>query len=161
LLGEKLFTGGFTSFNSTKLNESWQFPNGLWLEWIRHYNGDRKLSPFPFNEIEHYLVLNPHPEDLEAEMVLQYQRKPHPTEPILLRGERMFVWNNFEKVDYVANYAFKVVSPKPIAASAVRYIYGLDGFDEWGIQVHCAMFSVPEGAIPRRHEAHREFKVWL
>ncbi len=140
--GAKLFTGGSTSFNGTKLSTVWQFPDGLWLEWIRYYNNDRPLVPFPFNEIEHYLALNPHPDDLEVEMIFQYQRRAHVTERVLLRGERMFVWDNFEKVDYNANYTIKFVSPKPIAASAVRYIYGLDGFDDWGIQVHCAMFGV-------------------
>jgi len=143
MLGKKLFTGGSTSFNGTKLDRAWQFPDGLWLEWIKFYNNDRQIAPFPFNEIEHYLVLNPHPEDLEAEMVLQYQRRAHVTEHILLRGERMFVWDNFEKVDYNANYTIKVVSPQPVAASAVRYIYSLNGFQGWGVQVHCAMFSVP------------------
>ncbi len=143
LLGQRLFTGGSTSFNGTALEPIWQFPDGLWLEWIRYYNHDRAMAPFPFNELEHYLVLNPHPDDLEIEFVLQYQRRKHETQKVLLRGERMWVWENFEKVDYNANYTVKIVSPKPVAASAVRYIYGLNGLDEWGVQVHCAMFGVP------------------
>jgi hypothetical protein len=141
--GEQLFTGGSTSFNGTKLSHSWQFPDGLWLEWIRFYNDDRTNTPFPFNEIEHYIVLNPHPEDLEAQVTLQYQRREHPGECVLLRGERVWVWDNYERVDYNAGYAFKVTAPQPVAASAVRYIYGLDGFDAWGVQVHCAMLAVP------------------
>jgi hypothetical protein len=141
--GEKLFTGGSTSFNGSKLSRSWQFPDGLWLEWVRFYNGDRSHMPFPFNEIEHYCVLNPHPQDLEAQVELQYQRREHPCECVLLRGERLWVWSNFERVDYNAGYALKVTAPQPVAASAVRYIYGLDGFDAWGVQVHCAMLSVP------------------
>ena len=141
--GDKLFTGGSTSFNGTSLAPSWQFPDGLWLEWIKQYNGDRALAPFPFNEIEHYLCLNPHPEDLDAEMVLQYQRREHEQLPVLLRGERMFVWSNLEKVDYCSGYALKFVAPEPVAASAVRYIHGLDGFNVWGVQVHCAMLAVP------------------
>jgi hypothetical protein len=143
MLGQALFTGGSTSFNGTALDRVWQFPDGLWLEWIKFYNGDRAMAPFPFNELEHYIVLNPHPDDLEVEFILQYQRRVHETQRVLLRGERMWVWENLGKVDYNANYTVKVVSPKPVTASAVRYIYGLNGLDEWGVQVHCAMFGVP------------------
>jgi hypothetical protein len=137
------FRGGCTNFHGTKLHKEWHFPDGLWLEWYKYYNGDTSKAPFPFNELEYYHFLNPNPRDAQVEMTLQFRRLEPKTLHFTVNAERVFVWNNLEKVPYNEPYAVKIVSSEPISASAVRYIYGLCGFEEWGMTVHCAMYGVP------------------
>ncbi len=135
--------GGATIQHGTNLDTVWQFPDGLWLEWVKHFGGDKSKSPFPFNEIEHYFVLNPHDQDIHINLVLQYQHIEPVTMQYPVKAQSVFVWDNFEKVAYVKNYCMKIQSSQPVACSAVRYIYDLDGFAPWGIQVHCAMIGIP------------------
>jgi hypothetical protein len=137
------FSGGWTSFPGTKLDKTWRFPDGLWLEWYKFYNGDLSKSPWPFNECEDYLILNPTPEDARVELKIMYHHREHDGLIIHIPAERIFVWNNMDKVGFKENYTIKVVSNQPVTASAVRYIYGLHGIDEWGIQVHNAMLGIP------------------
>jgi hypothetical protein len=137
------FRGGCTNFHGTKLHQEWHFPDGLWLEWNKYYDGDLSKAPWPFNELEYYHFLNPNPRDVEIEMTLQYRNLEPATMHFTVKAERVFAWDNLDKVPYNQPYAVKVLSSDPISASAVRYIYGLRGLDEWGMTVHCAMYGVP------------------
>jgi hypothetical protein len=137
------FRGGTTNFHGTKLYKEWHFPDGLWLEWNKYYDGDISKAPFPFNELEYYYFLNPNPRDAEVALTLRYRNLDSTTMHFTVKAERVSVWNNLDKVPYNQPYAVKILSSEPISTSAVRYIYGLRGLDEWGMQVHCAMYGVP------------------
>jgi len=142
-IGEPMFSGGRTNFRGTKLHAQWHFPDGLWLEWNKFYQGAIARAPFPFNELEHYHFLNPHPRDAEVDMTLQFRGGEQTTLHFTVKSERVFVWENVDKVPYNKGFGVKIVSSEPISTAAVRYIYGLSGLDEWGMQAHCAMWGVP------------------
>lgn len=141
-----MFHGGCTNFHGTKLDAEWRFPDGLWLEWMKLYKGDASKAPFPFNESELYFFLNPHTYPVEMDLIIQYHHKPYTTHHIILQAEHLYVWDNYEKVDFVQNYTLRALSSAPITASAVRLLYGLKGLQEWGTVVHCAMHGIP-GAV--------------
>jgi hypothetical protein len=125
------------------LYREWHFPDGVWLDWNRYYNGDISRAPDPFNKMEYYYFLNPNPNDAEITMTLQYRHLAPTTLNFTVKAERVFVWQNMEQILFNHPYAVKIISSEPISASAVRYVYGLRGLDEWGMQVHCAMYGVP------------------
>jgi hypothetical protein len=137
------FKGGCTNFLGTKLHKEWHFADGLWLEWKRYHKGDTSKAPFPFNEIEYYYFLNPGPRDANVDMTLRYRYLEHTTFHLRVPAERLYVWRNFEKIPYNQPYAVKVVSTEPISTSSTRFIYGLNGFEEWGLHTHCAMPAEP------------------
>jgi hypothetical protein len=141
--GKRTFSGGVTNFRGTKLHHQWHFPDGLWLEWKKFHQGDVAKAKFPFNELEHYHFLNPHPRDAEVTMTLQFRTREQTTMHFTVKAERMFIWENIEKVPHNRPYGVKIVSSESISTSAVRYVYGLHGLEEWGMQVHCAMWGVP------------------
>lgn len=138
-----MFSGGATNFRGATLHRQWHFPDGLWLEWHKQLGGDVTKAPFPFNELEYYHFLNPHPHEVEVTMTLQFRSGERTTFHIGIGSERVVVWDNLDKVPYNKGYGVKLVATAPISAAAVRYIYGLRGLDEWGMQVHCAMWGVP------------------
>lgn len=141
------YRGGCTNFHGTKLDREWRVPDGLWLEWNKRFDGDLSKAPFPFNELEHYHFLNPHPRDVEMEMIIQYRSKEPVTRHVTLKAERVWVWDNLGQVDWVHGYTVRALASEPIAVEAIRYIYGLTGLDEWGMTVHCAMYAIP-GPVP-------------
>jgi len=143
-----MYRGGCTNCHGTQLHTEWRFPDGLWLEWMKLFGGDANKAPFPFNECELYYFLNPHPFDVDLEVTLQYQHLPHVTQLILLPAKRLYVWDNFEKVEFVKNYALQAVATAPITITAVRQLYGLHGVQEWGKVIHCAMVGIP-GPVPQ------------
>jgi hypothetical protein len=136
------FRGGCTNFHGRRLATNWRIPDGLWLEWNMYFKGDLTKAPFPFNESEFYHFLNPHPQDVHMEMTIRYRRKEPELHSILLKAERVWVWDNLGQVEPVHGYTIFVKSNAPIAVEAVRNIYGLTGLDEWGLTVHCAMFAI-------------------
>jgi hypothetical protein len=140
------FRGGCTNFHGRKLSSTWRIPDGLWLEWNKHFQGDLSKAPFPFNESEFYHFLNPHPHDVEVEMIIRYRRKEPEGHKILLKAERVWVWDNMDQVEPVHGYTIFIESSTPIAVEAVRNIYGLRGLDEWGLTVHCAMYAISGAA---------------
>jgi len=142
-VGGPMFSGACTTFRGTKLHHEWHYPDGLWLEWNKHYKGDLSKAPFPFNELEHYHFLNPHPRDAHVEMTLRFTQHEQTTLRFAVPAERVLVWDNLDKVPFNRGYGVKIVADQPISTSAVRYIYGLRGVDEWGMHVHCAMYGVP------------------
>jgi hypothetical protein len=137
------FKGGCTNILGAALATQWHFADGLWLEWTRFHKGDTSKAPFPFNEIEYYYFLNPGPRDARVDMTLQYRYLEHTTFHLRVPAERLFVWRNFEKIPYNQPYGVKVVSSEPIATSSTRFIYGLHGFDQWGLHTHCGMPPEP------------------
>jgi hypothetical protein len=137
------FRGGAMNFHGTKLHKEWHFPNGVWRDWNRYYDGDPSKAPNPFNEMESYHFLNPNPQNAEVAMTLRYRELEPTTMHFTVSAERVFVWENMEKIPNNQPYAVKIVSSEPISTAGVRYIYGLRGLDEWGMQVHCHMYGVP------------------
>lgn len=137
------FQGGCTNFLGTHLHPQWYFADGLWLEWKRFHQGDTSKAPFPFNEIEYYHFLNPGPRDAKVDMTLQYRNLEHTTFHLAVPAHRVYVWCNYEKIPYNQPYGVKVVSTEPISTSSTRYIYGLNGFEEWGLHTHCGMPAEP------------------
>lgn len=136
------FRGGCTNFHGRKLATTWRIPDGLWLEWNIHFNGDLSKAPFPFNESEFYHFLNPHPQDVEMEMIIRYRQKEPDVRKIVLSAERVWVWDNLGQVEPVHGYTVFVNASQPIAVEAVRNLYGLTGLQEWGLVVHCAMYAI-------------------
>lgn len=137
------FGGGCPTFWSTDLHDQWHYADGLWLEWKRYYKGDLSKAPFPFNELEYYYFLNPGRKDAAVDMTLQFRNMEHATFHLKVPAERVRVWCNYEKIPYNQPYGVKIVATEPITTSSVRYIYGLNGFEEWGLKAHCAMYPVP------------------
>jgi hypothetical protein len=139
------YKGGCTSFLGTKLHKQWLWGNGLWLEWKLYYKGDLSKAPWPFNELEYYYFLNPGPRDAQVAMRLEYQRAGlEPTTfHLTVPAERVYVWCNLHKVLYNQRYTTRVISTKPITTSSVRYIYGLSGFEEWGMNEHMTRPAEP------------------
>ena len=66
---------------------------------------------------------------------------------VIIAGALFFVWKNMDNVVNNQPYAAKIVSTEPVSASAVRYVYGLRGLEEWGMQVHSSMYGVPGPVI--------------
>ena len=137
------FRGGCTNFHGAKLHKEWYFPNGIWCDWNQYYKGDLGQATSPFNELEYYHFLNPNPHAAEVAMTLQYRYLDPVTLRFTVEAERVFVWENREQVPCNQPYAAKIVSNQPISVSAVRYVYGLRGLDEWGMHVHCSLYGVP------------------
>ena len=137
------FRGGTTNFHGTKLHSQWYFPDGVWLDWNQYCQGDLSKAPSPFNKMDFYYFLNPNPRDAEVAMTLQYRHLEPATLRFSVRAERVFVWENRGNVPYNQPYAVKIVSSEPISTAAVRYVYGVRGLDEWGMQVHCSVYGVP------------------
>ncbi len=137
------FKGGVTHFLGTKLHTQWHFADGLWLDWKRFYHGDLGKAPFPYNELEYYYVLNPGPHDAQVEMTLQYRHLDHATVLLSVPARRVAVWCNYEQVPYNQPYGVKLLSTEPIATTSVRYIYGLNGFADWGLNLHFGMPAEP------------------
>lgn len=143
------FRGGTTNFHGTSLHREWHFPDGLRLDRTKHYDGDTSGAPSPFNEFEYYYLLNPNPRDTQVEMALRMSSSAHHQQPeplvlhLTVKAERVFAWSNLDQVPCNRPYAARIMSSEPISASAVRYICGLRGLDEWGMQVRCAMYGVP------------------
>ncbi len=154
------FSGADMNFQDTKLHKEWFYGDGLWLEWNKFYKGDLSKAPFPFNELEYYHFLNPNPRDAQIEMRIKYSdRDAHDinrpegvigstqTQRWTLKAERVLVWSNLEQVPYCVPFTARVYSSEPITTTAVRYIYGLRGFDEWGLQPHMDLWAIP-GPLP-------------
>ncbi len=137
------FRGGCTNFHGTKLHTEWHFPDCLWLDWKRTYDGDLSKAPYPYNELEYVHILNPGAQDVDVAMTLLYRNLEPETRHFTISAERVWVWSNFEQVPFNQPYATRLVASAPVSASIVRYNYGLDGFDDWGMTVHCAMYGVP------------------
>lgn len=137
------YRGGCINFHGTKLDTTWRIPDGLWLEWNLSTKGDLSKAGFPFNESELYFFLNPHPFDVEMEMLIEYRRSEHELLHFTLPAERNFVWDNLGKVHFHNGYAIRTKTSASIHASAVRNLYGLTGIGEWGLTVHCAMHGIP------------------
>jgi hypothetical protein len=137
------FKGGSTHFLGTKLNKQWHFADGLWLEWKRFHKGDVSKAPFPFNEIEYYYFLNPGPREAKVDMTLQYRFIEHTTFHLRVPAERVYVWCNYEKIPYNQAYGVKVVSTEPISTASTRFIYGVNGLEEWGLTPHTGMPAEP------------------
>lgn len=155
---ETKFRGGTTCSRGQKLNTEWYFPDGLWLEWNKFYEGDLSKAPFPFNELEYYHFLNPNPRPAQIRMTLNYcsREAGHPRGKLAgqkqvfdfeLDAERVMAWDNMDKVRYCQPYTVKVVSSEPIATTSNRYIYGLTGFAEWGQTLHVSQWAV-SGPLP-------------
>jgi hypothetical protein len=140
---DPMFKGGATHFLGTDLHTQWHFADGLWLDWKRAYNGDVSKAPFPFNELEYYYFLNPGPQDAAVEMTLQYRNLAHTTMQLTVPSGRTSGWCNFEQVPYNQPYGVSVRSSEPITTTSVRYIYGLNGFDDWGLNIHIGMPAEP------------------
>lgn len=137
------FAGGCANFHGTKLHTEWHFPDGLWLEWNKALNGQLEKAPFPFNELEHYYFLNPGKEPAEIDMLLRFHEDKDMKFRFTVPGERVFMWENIDKVPYNKGYTVKVNSDKPVSCSSIRFIYGLRGLDEWGMNVHVTQWAVP------------------
>jgi hypothetical protein len=137
------FAGGCANFHATKLCREWHFPDGLWLEWNKALDGHIENAPFPFNELEHYYFLNPGRETAEIDMVLRFHDIEDMKLHFTVAGERVFVWENIDKVPFNKGYTVKVNASQPISSSSIRYIYGLGGLDEWGMNVHVTQWAVP------------------
>ena len=137
------FKGGCVMSLGNALNNEWHFADGLWLEWNRFYKGDLSKAPFPFNEIEYYYFLNPGDRPAKADMTLRFRNIEHVTFHLQVPAQRVLTWCNFEKIPYVQPYAAKVMSDEPVFTTSTRYIYGLTGFEEWGVYTHCAMPAKP------------------
>lgn len=140
---DRTFGGCAPTFWSTDLHREWYFADGLWLEWKRHLKGDISKAPFPFNELEYYYFLNPGQHDAQVDMTLLFRNIEHVTFHLHVPAERVYVWSNFEKIPYNQNYGVRVVSSEPTTTSSVRYIYGLNGFEEWGLKAHLPMPAEP------------------
>ncbi len=141
------FRGGCTNFHGTKLHKEWHIPDCLWLEWNLALKGDLARAPWPFNELEHLHILNPNPRPAEVDIAFRYRKLEHTTMHVTIPAERVWQWENKDKVPFNQSYSLKIVSSEPVSAAEVRYIYGLRGLDEWGMTVHCAMYGVP-GPFP-------------
>lgn len=137
------FKGGVSHFLGISLHTEWHFVDGLWLEWKRFYQGDASKAPFPFNELEYYFFLNPSKKEANVDMKLLFRNLEPTTLHFIVSAGRCIHWCNYENIPYHQPYAVKVVSSEPVAASSARYIYGLNGLDEWGINLHCGMPAEP------------------
>ncbi len=133
------FQGGCVMALGDRLNREWHFADGFWLEHYRNLKGDISKAPFPFNEIEYYYFLNPGPCDAKVDMTLRFRRIEHITFHLRVPAQRVLTWCNFEKIPYHQPYGVKVAASEPIMTTSTRFIYGLNGFQEWGVQTHCAM----------------------
>ena len=137
------FKGGCSHLLGVGLASEWHFADGLWLDWKRFYQGDLSKAPFPFNQLENYFFLNPGSAEARVELILQYRNIERDTVHLTVAPGRCLAWCNYEKVPYNQPYAVKIVSSDPIAASSARYVYGLNGPGEWGINLHCGMPGQP------------------
>lgn len=137
------YSGGCCNFHATKLHTEWHFPDGLWLEWNKALNGQVEKAPFPFNEMEHYYFLNPNPADIELDMRLRFRDIDDMHFHFTVGAERLLVWENIDKVPYNKGYGVKVTSSGPMTCSSLRFIYGLRGFHEWGMNIHVTQWAVP------------------
>jgi len=137
------YSGGCVHMDATGLSSEWHFPDGLWLEWNKQLNGEIEKAPFPFNEMEHYYFLNPSKEDVEVDMRLRFHEIDDMHFVFNVPAERLFVWENIDRVPYNKGYAVKVTSSGPISCSSIRFIYGLRGLEEWGVNIHVAQWAVP------------------
>lgn len=144
--------GGTMNFLGTKLHREWYYADGLWIDYHRFYKGDLSKASFPFNELEYYYFLNPNSRPVEIEMTLWYCRggAREGQKEVLhfqLPAERVMVWNNYEKIPPCQAYTAEIRSNEPITTTAIRYIYGLHGLEEWGLQAHMPLWALP-GPLP-------------
>ncbi len=137
------FKGCAPTFRSTDLHREWHFADGIWTDWKRFCKGDLAKAPNPFNELEYYYFLNPGPRDARVDMRLGFRNVEHETIHLTVPAERVRVWCNYEKIPYNEPYAVKVVSGEPITASAIRFIYGLNGLADWGLNARYPMAGRP------------------
>ncbi|MGQ9683666.1 MAG: sensory rhodopsin transducer [Anaerolineae bacterium] len=153
---EPVRAGAVMNFLDGQLGTEWLYPDALYLQWTKLYNGDISKAPFPFNEIEHYHFLNPGPRPAEITIHVKFSdRDAHDinrpdgvigsrtTFQLTVPPERLLVWDNTDKVPYCVPHTFRVVCSEPVATGAVRYIFGLKGFDHWGVQPHMCMWPLP------------------
>jgi hypothetical protein len=133
------FKGGVSHLLAGGLSQQWHFADGLWLNFTGALKEKIAKGPFPFNELEYYFFLNPSPATAKVGMTLQFRNQ----EPMNLHLEvpsgRVYAWSNYEKIPCNQAYGVKVLSSQPIATTSARYIYSLEGFEDWGINLHCGM----------------------
>jgi hypothetical protein len=131
----------------TGLSSLWYYADGVFLDWTSYYQGDIGRAPFPFNELEVYYFLNPHPEPVRLGMTLQYRNLPHTAMEFTLPPQRLFKWETQDRLPPCEPFGVKLEAEKPIATSYVRCIYGLRGKDEWGQHVHFALAGTPGTSV--------------
>lgn len=137
------YQGGVQSVMATGLNQEWYYADGVFLDWVSYYKGDYSKIPFPFHELEVYYFLNPNPEPAQINIELQYRNIDKQTIKIIVNPERLAFWNTLDQLPPCEPFGVKIMADQPIATSYVRYIYGLQGIDEWGMHVHFALAGSP------------------
>jgi hypothetical protein len=133
------YQGGVESVMATPLSREWYYADGVQLDWVKHHRGDASKAPFPFNELEYYHFLNPNSEPVSLTIDLQYRSLPHDSIQLTVPAQRVATWNAGQHAANCEAFGVRIDSDAPIATSYVRYVYGLDGIDEWGMHVHFAL----------------------
>lgn len=137
------FKGGVTHFLGTRLHTQWHFADGVWLDHTRFHGGDMARASAPSNELEYYYFLNPGPRDARLEMALHYRYLAHTTIPLTVPAGKTLAWCNYEQIPANQPYGVKLTASEPVSTTSIRYIYGLDGLGEWGLNIHMGMPAEP------------------
>lgn len=140
---QSTYKGGVQSVMGTPLSKEWYYADGVFLDWVRFHNGDYSKIPFPFHETEVYYFLNPNREPAQIQIELQYRNLDMQTVSLQVDPERLGSWSTLDQLPPCEPFGVKIVSDQPIATSYVRYVYGLQGLDEWGMHVHFALAGTP------------------
>ena len=140
---DERYAGCAPTFAGVDLHTEWHYADGLWRDWRRHFRDDLSKAPTPFNELDYFFFLNPGKRDARVDMTLRFRNTDHITIHLTVPAERVRVWNNYERIPSNEPYAVKIISSEPIATSSVRFIYGLHGFEEWGLKARCAQYPKP------------------
>jgi hypothetical protein len=139
LIKKNTFKGGVSHLLAGELSTQWHFADGYWLYFTGELKEKIAKGPFPFNELEVYYFLNPNPESAKVDLILQFRNLEPQTIHLEVPAGRVSIWRNDGQIPYNQPYGVTILASLPIATTSARYIYSLEGFSDWGINLHCGM----------------------
>ena len=124
----------------TRLARLWYFSDGIRIN-------QKPLNPkslFPFHEFEWYHILNPGKRDAHVTMRCVYGAGKNEDLKYTVGAERVLMYDNYAMCfDRTVCYGIRFMSDEPVIVESERIIYGLNGLDEWGAQIHCQRPGLP------------------
>ncbi|MCC7204244.1 MAG: hypothetical protein IT441_04140 [Phycisphaeraceae bacterium] len=125
------FAGGVSDVLAKEgLSRRWVFGDGLKLEF------DPAKAPLPFNEFEWFHLLNPGASEATVTMTCVYDATTRDTFELAVPAERVLMFDNREMARKNLGHGVLFESTSPVVIESTRLIYGLQGVEEWGAQIH-------------------------
>jgi hypothetical protein len=116
----------------------WYFSDGIRI------NQSLANPQFPFHEFEWYHILNPGRRDAHVVMRCVLAEGRYEDLEYSVGAERVLMYDNYDmSTDRTVCYGIRFMSDVPVVVESERVIYGLEGLDEWGANIHCQRPGLP------------------